>query len=216
MLTSSPTKFGAGITLYGDPHDLRALRDSVHKIADERHVDERFGTLLLSFAYDVRKAYEGARETKRIGHQKLDWVKYRSVNIVWPMFLSQVGLIRHFAAYHPTTHRDQACLYLLEDCSITSLLAADANIGKVCSEWLLSFPMFSHDYLTEFVSECSREFIEISEKKRFQALPNILRKLSWLSPEYRAYSKAVVETAKAQDCAPEDISDPRDWPKFRW
>jgi len=127
MLTSSPTKFGAGITLYGDAHDLRALRETIHKIADERIVDERFGNLMLSLAYDVRKAYEGSRESKRVGLQGLNAVKYFSVNILWPFFLPQVALIRHFAAYRPTTHREQACLYLLEDCAITSLLACGSS-----------------------------------------------------------------------------------------
>lgn len=84
-------------------------------------MEERFRIFMLALAYDVRKAYEGARERKRIGHQRLDWVKYYSVNILWPYFLPQAALIRHFAAYIPTSHRDQACLYLLEDCAITSL-----------------------------------------------------------------------------------------------
>ena len=216
MLTSSPTKYGAGITLYGDAHDLRALHETIHKIASERHVDERFRFFMLSLAYDIRKAYEGARERKRIGHQKLDWAKYFSVNVLWPFFLPQAALVRHFAAYYPTTHRDQACLYLLEDCAITSLLACDANVGKVCSECFLNFPMLSHDYLMEFFTQCAREFVEFPEKKRFQKLPGILRKLMWLSPEYQAFSKELAKTAKANDCGPEELSDPRDWPKFRW
>jgi hypothetical protein len=122
MLTSSPTKHGSGITLYGDAHDLRAVNETIHKVANERHVEEKFGNFMLGLAYDVRKAYEGARERKQIGIRGLDAVKYFSVNILWPHFLPQVALIRHFAAYYPTSHRDQACLYLLEDCAITSLL----------------------------------------------------------------------------------------------
>lgn len=216
MLTSSPTKYGSGITLYGDAHDLRALNQTIHKVAGERHVDERFANFMLGLAYDVRKAYEGARESKRIGLAGLNAVKYFSVNVLWPYFLPQVALIRHFAAYHPTTHRDQGCLYFLEDCAITSLLAADANVGKVCSEWFLNFPMLPHDYLIEFFSHCTREFVSFPEKKRFGKLPDILRKLAWHSPEYRAFSKEIAEAAKANDCGPEELSDPREWPKFRW
>jgi|GEM_PF-1858229 len=111
MLTSAPTKHGSGITLYGDAHDLRALRETITKVADERHVEERFGNFMLGLAYDLRKAYEGARESKRVGVPGLDSVKYFSVNVLWPYFLPQVALIRHFAAYHPTSHRDQGWLY---------------------------------------------------------------------------------------------------------
>jgi hypothetical protein len=216
MLTSSPTKHGSGITLYGDSHDLRALHETIHKVTSEKHVEERFGNFMLGLAYDVRKAYEGARERKRVGLEGLNSVKYFSVNVLWPYFLPQVALIRHFAAYHPTTHRDQGCLYLLEDCAITSLLARDANVGKVCSEWLLSFPMLPHDYLMQFFNICAREFVCIPEKKRFGKLPDILRKLAWHSPEYREFSKEIAEAAKANDCGPEELSDPREWPKFRW
>jgi hypothetical protein len=216
MLTSSPTKYGSGITLYGDTHDLRGLHETIHQIANERHVEERFRNFILGLAYDVRKAYEGARERKRVGLRGLNSVKYFSVNVLWPYFLPQVALIRHFAAYHPTSHRDQACLYLLEDCAITSLLACDANVGKVCSEWFLNFQMLSHDYLMQFFDHCTREFVGVAEKKRFQRLPGILRKLTWLSPEYQAYSKEIAATAKANDCGPEELSDPREFPKFRW
>ena len=55
-------------------------------------------------------------------------MKYRGVRILWPIFLPQLAMLRHYAGYRTTDHRDQACLYLLEDCAITSLLAFDAQL----------------------------------------------------------------------------------------
>jgi len=76
--------------------------------------------------------------------------------------------------------------------------------------------MLPHDYLIEFFNICAREFVCIPEKKRFGKLPDILRKLAWHSSEYREFSEVMAEAARRNDCGPEDLSDSREWPKFRW
>jgi len=58
MLTSAPTKRGAGITLYGDSFDLDSLHKTIHKIAQEGFMEESTRNFLLGLAYDIRKAKE--------------------------------------------------------------------------------------------------------------------------------------------------------------
>jgi len=163
MLTSSPTKHGAGITLYGDFLDLDTLYNTIHKIAEEGFAEEHTRNFILGLAYDIRKAKEKKRETKKLGIPKEETAKYKGVAILWPHFIPQVAMLRHYAGYRTTDHRDQACLYLLEDCVITSLLAFDPVVGKTCVEFLLRFPGFPHDHLFEYCDGCSGDTL------RFQA-----------------------------------------------
>jgi hypothetical protein len=139
MLTSAPTKFGSGITLYGDFFDLEAVHYTIHKIATDGFAEERIGDFILALAYDVRKAKENHRELRKLGLEKKDSVNYKGVAVLWPHFLVQVALLRHYAGYRDTDQRDQACLYLLESCAIKSLLAHDPKVGKECVEVSLNF-----------------------------------------------------------------------------
>src|ERR1043166_4702583 len=107
MLTSIPTKLGAGITFYGDYYDLEAMNEMIHKIAGQSWVKEDVGDYMRGLAYDFRKAYEGQREKRKFGFDPLDKVAYRGVSVLWPYALTQVAMIRHFAAYHTTNHKDQ-------------------------------------------------------------------------------------------------------------
>lgn len=216
MLTSAPTKHGAGIILYGDYFDLEALHQTIHKIASESFMEERAQEFLFALAYDIRKAKDRKRELRRFGLEK-DTVKYRGVRILWPNFLPQLAMLRHYAGYRNTDHRDQACLYLLEDCALTSLLAFDARTGKECAKLLLNFPPFSNDYIFEFCSVCARKYvIATSGVKRFKKLPGILRSMFWLSPEYQSFAKKMEAAAQEQGCSPHSIQEVAEWPKFRW
>jgi hypothetical protein len=218
MLTSAPTKYGAGITFYGDFYDLSAVHETIHKIAGQSWVEEGFGDYMLGLAYEIRKALEGQREKRTFGMDALDKVKYRGCSILWPHVLTQIGMIRCFAAYRTTDHKDQACLYLLEDCAITSLLAFDGNVGKQCAEWLVRFRPFPNNYLFSFISNvCCRRFLfEVPEKQRFSELPNVLRMIDSFSEEYRSYAQQIAKASKKLKADPNNITSSEEWPPFRW
>jgi hypothetical protein len=217
MLTSAPTKHGAGVTFYGDFYDLSAVHETIHKIAGQSFVREDVGEYMLGLGYDFRKAFEGQREKRTFGSDPLEKVTYRGFSVLWPFALTQAAMIRHFAGYHTTDHKDQSCLYLLEDCIITSLLASDAKIGKECAEWFLKFRIFPSDYLFSFVTECSRRYLfDAPEKNRFSELPDILRMLDWCSSEYKAFAKEVQKAAKKLGSTPQQITTGDNWPEFRW
>ncbi len=216
MLTSAPTKQGAGITLYGDYFDLEALHATTHKIATEGFMEERAREFLLSLAYDIRTAKERKREERKFGMADSK-VKYCGVRILWPHFLPQLAMLRHYAGYRNTDHRDQACLYLLEDCAITSLLAFDAKVGSEAAKLLLNFPPFSNDYIFEFCTDRARKYVFASTgQKRFKNLPQTLRAMYWFSPEYKAFSVEMETAAKEKNCTPHDLHQVAEWPNFRW
>ena len=216
MLTSAPTKFGAGITLYGDFLDLDTLHQTIHKIACDGLAEEHIANFMLGLAYDVRKAKEKQREVRTLGSEDEDSVKYKGVDVLWPYFLVQVTLLRHYAGYRDTDRRDQACLYLLESCAITSLLAHDPKVGKECAELFLNFPDPPNDYLFQYFDDRARRFVGIPEKKRFRELPALLRSLWWMSSEYEAFAAKLKQQAEKLGCSPQELRDKREWPNFRW
>jgi hypothetical protein len=97
MLTSSPTKQGAGIVLYGDFLDLDTLYNTIHKIAEEGFAEEHTRNFILGLAYDIRKAKEKKREVKKLGIAREDSARYKGVAILWPHVIPQVAMLRHYA-----------------------------------------------------------------------------------------------------------------------
>ena len=139
MLLGSPTKYGAGITLAGDHIDLVDLHEMIHHFAAESGpIPPLHGEFLLGLAYDVRHAYQGDRRTRRVETFK-GKCTYFAVDILWPIFLVQVAMLRSAASYLPTGKSQQANLYRLEACAENALNDLDADISCECCRWLAEF-----------------------------------------------------------------------------
>ena len=65
MIFIQPTRYGAGITLWGDPFDLDHIRDMIHACADETIWGEPVAFFLLAPACDIRHACQGDRLEKQ-------------------------------------------------------------------------------------------------------------------------------------------------------
>src|SRR5690349_320448 len=66
MIFSKPTKYGAGIEIYGDYQDLNSLRQTILALSDSPALNGGADEFVLGLAYEVRHAYEGARETSTV------------------------------------------------------------------------------------------------------------------------------------------------------
>lgn len=218
MLTSHPTKFGAGIALAGDFADLADLHEMIHYLASETsplpaHHDE----FALGLAYDVRKAYEGARrvEPTATPHGSAD---YYAVDVLWPIFLVQVAMLRTAAGYLPTNRAHQANLYRLEACAESALQHMDPAVGSICMRWLAHYAPLPDSFLLEFVSQQARDFVfgATAGKARFRRLPAILDDISTFSPKYKEFERFMSEHAAKQNARPQDLWDFSAWPDFRW
>jgi len=219
MIFSKFTRQAAGITLYGDYWDFKNLHNTVHELCDDSPLNRQLEDFVLGLAYDVRHAYQGMRDTRTFGIDKLEKVKYYGVSIMWPVFLVQVGLLRWLVSFKTTTKEDQSNLYRLEACAEESLLSYDPKIGGFCIEWLKSFSGFPDRYYAEFLSDCSLLYIEqqTTRKKRFQELPRILKMVSPLSNKYREFAKHMEQLAKDKGCKPENLTSAlQEWPDFKW
>ena len=217
MLIALPTQHGAGASLFGDYRDLDNLHETIHSLVENSPLNEGLQHTVLGFAYDIRHAYQRDRKEKSFGNDDYDTVVYRGVNVLWPILLFQMSLLRYSAAYMPTTKEQQSNLYRLESCVEKALLKYDGNTGRQCIEWLNSTPFVNQDYLSNFVPEVAYRFIEGTRgKSRFKKLPILLRQLSIMSDEYKEFEKQITEMAKKKNCHPQERDVVRDWPDFDW
>lgn len=218
MIYSKPTKYGAGIEIYGDYQDLNSLRQTILDMSDSPVLNAGADEFVLGLAYEVRHACEGARETIILSLPGIPPTSYFYFRALWPIFLMQVALLRWSAAYQPTNKEHQSNLYRLEGCAEESLRSFDPFIARRCTEWLASFQGLQRGYLFQFISECAYEYIrgKAVGKARFNKLPETLRKIIPLSEEYRSFEEELRTIATDEGCQPGDLDNRRRWPKFKW
>ena len=173
---------------------------------------------VLGLAYDIRHAYQRDRKEKTFGYDEYDKVKYRGVDILWPVILVQSGLLRWSAGFVPTGKKHQANLYQLESSIEESLDSFDPVVGRYCMDWLSRFSGLSSNYIISFVSYCTKKFVYEGKagKARFKKLPSILDSLYPFSKEYREFEAEIKRIADEKKCDPNDLQDWSDWPEFRW
>lgn len=218
MLTSQPTKYGAGIALAGDFADLADLHKTIHYLASGTGpLPTDHAEFALGLAYDVRKAYEGARrvEPTTTPHGSAE---YYAVDVLWPIFLVQVAMLRRAGGYLPTNRAHQANLYRLEACAESALLQMDPAVGSICMRWLAHYALLPDSFLLEFVSQQARDFVfgATGGKARFRRLPAILDDISTFSPKYKDFERLMTGHAAKQNARPQDLRDSSEWPDFRW
>ena len=216
MLTAISTAHDAVVGIYGDYNDLQCLHETIHHLCGHPNVEEHLGEFALGFAYEVRKSFEGARETKYFGMGR-ERVRYFGSKNLWPFYLVQVGLLRDFAKLQPTSAIHHSELYLLESITEKALAQKNAETARFCREWLNHFPGLTRDFISLFIEEETYKFVfKTRPKRRLQALPGFLRSFHWFSDEYRAFEKEVRTEAKKQGCPPQSLGLKRDWPDFKW
>lgn len=219
MLIGIPTRYGAGISLAGDFRDLTGLRASISDlVADAPRQFRGAGEQVAALTYELRKALDGFREPLQVGTPGAEDLTYLSVKSVWPVFLTQIAILRQLAAYCPTTASVQADLYRLEAVTQQALEAYEAQSGKMAWSWVKSGWHFPPDYHWQFLEESALQYATqaASGKKRFRLLPELLRNLSPQSPPYRAFAVRLKKMATESGCSVDSLDCFDDWPDFKW
>lgn len=138
MIFSKPTKYGAGVEIYGDYQDLNSLRRTILDMSDSPALSDGADEFVLGLAYEVRHAYEGARETSTVSLPGVPPTSYFHFKTLWPIFLMQVALLRWSAAYQATNKEHQCVAILRNSCS---------------NNRYSSFQGLQRGYLFQFISE---------------------------------------------------------------
>jgi hypothetical protein len=218
MIFAKPTKYGAGVILHGDYLDFNNLHETIHKLCDQIPLQKGLGEFVLGLAYDVRHAYQGDRDILELADGIVGKSTYFSFPVLWPIFLTQIGLLRWAAGFQSTSRESQSNLFRLEACAESALTAYDPFIGNRCFQWLMSFSGLPDNYLIQHITDCSRQYIasQAKGKERFKTLPDILSMLSPMSKAYWKLEEELKRIAKEEGCAPDDLSSTEELPDFKW
>ncbi|HHV85644.1 MAG TPA: hypothetical protein GXX42_07500 [Petrimonas sp.] len=221
MLQAYPTKKGTGVEIYGTRDDLVVLYETVHKIANTLDGYNKFQKaqfqLLMNFAYEIRKGYEGSRLVNDIPSEDETKIRFYGFQLVWTDVLIFISTLRHNAGYLKTDRLDQANMYILEYITEKALFAYDAeganNIKNFIGQRIditnqLSFVIYQALQIKYVTSPAG--------KKRFRNIPNLLitHFSEWL-PEYKSLVHSLEISAKEHNC---DITDLEfdDFPDIKW
>jgi len=218
MLFARATKYGAGLTLWGDYYDLRAAYDTIGYFFDRSAIQYRLREHTMGLAHGIRLAYEGRWLQEQFGVDEVDRVTYRGASFIWPLYLSQIALVRQAAAYAPHGRREQALVHILEDSGRTALIDYDPTVGTECAAWIERPLVFPSDYLVSFLDYTARAYVSEGRagKARFRKLPGVLHSFSPFSAEYKAYADILQRKATEQNCSPQELMETGEWPDFKW
>lgn len=216
MILGVPTKYSAGLTLYGDFQDLKSLHETIHEVVEASPFNEAIKNTVLGLAYDIRHAYQRDREEETFGHDDCDKVTYRGAKILWPIVLFQVNALRYFASFGPTTRGQQANLYRLEACLESALNEVDRNVAAECTEWLCAASSLTTNYYCLYLSEASRRYLlGTVGKSRFRKLPSVLHSFHPMSTDYREFAEHLEAVAKEKGCSPHNLDSSENY-DFKW
>lgn len=213
MLYTGSNRKHSAIGIFGDYYDLRDLHRFISDVASGNALPVQMREFLWSFAYDLRKAYDGRREIRKLGFDSLDKATYRGVYIYWPYFIAYLKLLRQASARRPTSRLEQGALWTLEGlCEITLSKHSQDTAVRVL-DWLDHSFSFNESYLPEWLTVCCRKYLEEARgKKRLSGLAKFVARISPISPEYQSFHDSTKEEAKRRDCSIFSLEDSTPWP----
>ncbi len=217
MLIGRATKFCAGIEVFGDSADLRSLYKTISDLIDGGRLHEDHQEFILSLSYEIRKAYDGKRETEKFGIDKD--LTYFGFKMLWPHFLFIAGQLRCLAAVQPTNSDQHANLYRLDHIIEDSLKSIDGNIGGEVWRVYQRAQRMPDDFLTTYIERANHSYVceGSAGKPRFKRLPKLLASIDFMSERYRDYFRSMQSLANKFNCGPRDLSSSEhEWPEFQW
>lgn len=207
MLQSNPSKNGTGIEIWGDYGDLASLYHTIHKIASRlNEYDDKFkgqSDIVMSFAYEVRKSYEGSRLRETFSFNSENKVNYYGFQYLWTDLLFAISVLRLNAGYVMMDELDQANLYILEYTLKSSLTAYDPKGAEVL-KLFIGQRINVHDPLIFHMLQ-GINYVYLSQKPskaRFRNIPNLI--IGYTSPfseTHKLWKEDLEKNAKKLNCA---------------
>ncbi|MDC0663572.1 DUF6904 family protein [Marinobacter sp. SS21] len=213
MLHATPTKKGTGLALFGHADDLENLHETIHYLCDAPNGAADQHEHALSVAYEIRKAFERQRETRKSPSGTQFGTRF-----VWPHIIFYTSYLRQLAAYRPTNKEHQSNLARLEYCVESALVGYDPKVGSEVVSIYPSIGAVTPDFLDGYVTDVAYSYLYEggSGKLRFRRLPALIRSMAQWSPEYLEYSAMLEREAKKHGCSPHELHDSREWPDIEW
>ncbi len=213
MLEFKLTPHHAGVTLWGDFEALDRLHTFIHHVVEESgYIEDKEG-FVLGLAYDVRKAFQGQRSQDYRAHSEDDRCRIYGVEILWPVLLVQIGVLRQAMAFMPTNKLDQALMFELEYIVESALRTAIPVTADEVIHRIGCIGSASYMHLDSVLDSRCRYFIELPAKQRLKMLPKLMETFD---PMYGFW--ADVGSAMRPGIIPPDafVDGRTEWPDFKW
>lgn len=206
MLVCELTPNHMGITLWGDYQTIERIHELIHFIdSSATEIDDK-DAFLGHLAYDLRKAMEGDRKGRKVLVGNGSEVDQYGVDILIPILLIQMSVIRSTMAFLPTTKLQQATIYEFEDAIESILYKSIPRKAQDILEKTRMLGGISYALLAERMMGRCLYLLETSVKERLKILPQLMYSFH---PLYNVFS---IQTIAADKFAQGDI----ELPEFEW
>ncbi|SDH70709.1 DUF6904 family protein [Propionivibrio dicarboxylicus] len=213
MLEYQLTPHHAGVALWGDFPTLDRLHGFVHHIVEESNYIEDKEGFVLGLAYDVRKAFEGQRSQDYRGVSKDDRYRIYGVEILWPVLLVQVGVLRQAMAFIPTNKLDQAIMFELEHVVESAVRAAMPVTADEVIHRIGCIGSAPYIHLDTVLDSRCRYFIELPAKQRLKMLPKVMETFDPMHSLFAETGSGLRQGVISFDAF---VDGRQDWPDFKW
>lgn len=225
MIYIIPTKRGMGVELWGDYEDLNNFYEVISKFwNDENKLNingfENRDKLISGFSYEVRKAYEGNRLSRKSSHFSLEEVEYFGTQISWVHFLFSLSALRFNMRYSETTKYDISIFLQIE----FWLEKAMNSYDKIGAEKLIDFIdngiYGANDHIYQFMRSINLDYFLLGGgKMAFRKLPELLKRGILNTDDYKEYQTFLEKESERLNCeisAIEISDDHIDYQKLKW
>lgn len=213
MMEYKLTPHHAGVALWGDFATLDRLRKFIlHVVEESDYIEDKEG-FVLGLAYDMRKAFQGQRSQDYRGHSEDDRCRIYGVEILWPVLLVQVGVLRQAMAFMTTNKLDHAIMFELEHVVESAVRAAMPITADEVIHRIRCTGSATYMHLDSVLDSRSRFFIELPTKQRLKVLPKLMETFD---PMYKflADSESSPRTGVISPSS-FDLGE-QEWPDFEW
>ncbi|HCF9660110.1 TPA: hypothetical protein NI776_001837 [Pseudomonas aeruginosa] len=200
-------KSNAGIVLWGDIFELKALWTFIHKVIDESALLKEEDPLLSGLAYDVRHAFDGMRHKGTRKWYGDDPTPIYGFDCIWPNVLIQVALLRAGLAFMPNVTRgDQAVMYGLEFTVLESLGSILPGASESFYQSAVSIAQQGGESISEKIHSRTSYFLSLTPSKRKVDFGAILDSLAPMWARNNPLSPEVFEP----------FTDSGEYPPYKW
>lgn len=174
MLQYSLTRYHAGFELWGDLRSLDRLHDFIHRVVDESpYISDKEG-FVLDLAYQVRKAFEGCRQTDAGDPDDPDSCMTYGVPLLWPTVLVQTSVLRHAMAFMSIDKLDQSIMFELEHIIESALREAIPNQSQELIHRVWHIGSSTYKHLDTILGSRIQYFIDLPIKHRLDTLTKLM------------------------------------------
>lgn len=210
MIYTLATKRGIGVELWGNYDDLNCLYDVIGKFWGRDDLPnvpgkENRDSLISSFSYEIRHAFQGDRLKSEKNHLTHGQGKHYGAEFSWVHILFSMTALKYNMRFKETTKLETATFLQLEYWLERSMFSFDAEGAVRLTPFFDDAIYPANPYLYQYMRSINAEYFMLGGgKKAFRQLPMLLNRAVYGSRENKEYLEFLKKEAERLNC---DIAD---------